>query len=192
LLNDTSHVRLGGFSFAISLSSEVLDVSLPRQNLVFSAPELLYKAPELQPTGDWKHIDMWAVGCIFARLLGNSYLFSGTTTKGMIESILSVTECRPDPQFKFNNNIPMLTQCLQSNPNPRPLAEKLLSAGPDALDLLKRIFKFEPASRITAEEALQHPYFKDIYKVSPMCAVGHECTDEELLEFIDTYCPTLL
>lgn len=30
------------------------------------------------------------------------------------------------------------------------------------LDLLKRIFVYDPAQRITAKEALQHPWFKEI------------------------------
>lgn len=30
------------------------------------------------------------------------------------------------------------------------------------MDLLKRIFVYDPAQRITAKEALQHPWFKEI------------------------------
>lgn len=30
------------------------------------------------------------------------------------------------------------------------------------LDLLKKIFIYDPAARITAKEALQHPWFKEV------------------------------
>ncbi len=38
------------------------------------------------------------------------------------------------------------------------VAEMFPHASPDALDLLKRCLKFNPMKRITADEALGHPY----------------------------------
>ena len=32
-----------------------------------------------------------------------------------------------------------------------------------AIDLLNKCLKYDPAERITAEEALNHPYFKDVH-----------------------------
>ena len=36
------------------------------------------------------------------------------------------------------------------------------------LDLLSRVFAYVPAKRITAQEALQHPFFSDVKKLSPV------------------------
>lgn len=36
----------------------------------------------------------------------------------------------------------------------------------DALDLLKKLLVFNPNQRLTAEEALQHPYMKDFHNLS--------------------------
>jgi len=36
-----------------------------------------------------------------------------------------------------------------------------------AADLLRRLLVYNPADRITAEEALDHPYFKEVCKRLP-------------------------
>ena len=38
------------------------------------------------------------------------------------------------------------------------------TAHPDALDLMRKFFKFNPNYRLTAEEALNHPYLKQFHK----------------------------
>lgn len=43
---------------------------------------------------------------------------------------------------------------------PRRFEDAFPDANPLALDLLKRMLRFNPADRITAEEALAHPYLE--------------------------------
>lgn len=38
------------------------------------------------------------------------------------------------------------------------------NASPDALDLLQRLIKFDPDERITASEALHHPFLKEYHE----------------------------
>jgi len=44
-----------------------------------------------------------------------------------------------------------------------PLARLLPNAKPKALDLLERLLDYNPATRITAQEALRHPYISSKY-----------------------------
>jgi serine/threonine protein kinase len=55
---------------------------------------------------------------------------------------------------------PFAANMLESLPpsKPRFLSDMFPMASPDALDLLRRCLKFNPSKRITAEEALSHPY----------------------------------
>jgi serine/threonine protein kinase len=40
-----------------------------------------------------------------------------------------------------------------------------LQASPDAIDLLTKMLVFNPAKRITVEDALSHPFLKDLHSV---------------------------
>ncbi len=51
-----------------------------------------------------------------------------------------------------------------SNTGPRkPLFQLFPDASPDATDLLERLLQFNPEKRLTAEEALRHPYLAQFH-----------------------------
>jgi len=42
--------------------------------------------------------------------------------------------------------------------------EKLIpNAPPDAIDLISKLITWDPEERLTAKEAIRHPFLKDIY-----------------------------
>jgi serine/threonine protein kinase len=45
----------------------------------------------------------------------------------------------------------------------KPLDTLFKGANPKALDLLAKFLAFDPGKRITAEEALAHPYLKELH-----------------------------
>lgn len=45
-----------------------------------------------------------------------------------------------------------------------PFNKLFPTASPEALDLIEKMLKFDPKDRITAEEALKHPYLKDYHE----------------------------
>ena len=63
----------------------------------------------------------------------------------------------------FLENGPLKTY-LESYPDFKKIewAEDYPKASPEALDLLDKILVFNPLFRITVDEALNHPFFKDI------------------------------
>lgn len=49
--------------------------------------------------------------------------------------------------------------------DPHKLAHMYPNASADALDLMQKLLVFNPNKRLTAEEALSHPYVKDFHNI---------------------------
>jgi len=125
-----------------------------------------YRAPELLL--GWKEygsaVDMWSVGCILAELLKRKPFLPGTETKHELELIIEVFGNPTEEEIKAvpkEKNRKLLMSIPKKKP--RPLETLFPSANPKALDLLKKLMVFDPAKRITVEEALSHPYLAALH-----------------------------
>lgn len=64
---------------------------------------------------------------------------------------------------------------LQANVRPKKQLEDLIpGADPVAMDLMKRLLQFNPIKRITAEEALRHPYVRRFHNPADEISIGHD------------------
>lgn len=126
-----------------------------------------YRAPELT-WGEPKYgsaIDMWSVGCILAEMFNRECLFRGENYVDQLALIIGLIgtpadcdlkECvRNEDAFEFIKNL--------GYHHPAPWKTVLRNASPEAQDLLSKLLVFNPNKRITASEALQHPFFKKFY-----------------------------
>ncbi len=124
-----------------------------------------YRAPELLLDNEFvsKETDMWSVGCIFAELLNRDVLFKGSNPTDQLKKIINklgkpdISEVRGSANgIEFIKQIPKPNVTLSWN-------YIVPTATPLAVDLLKRILTFNHEKRISAEEALYHPYFASIF-----------------------------
>ena len=131
-----------------------------------------YKAPELFM--EYKKydcsIDMWSVGCLFGAMLFQiNFLFQGNSNQDQLIVIAK--------QFGFNK----INNFLEKYKGSCFLAQKIIKKikkyeekswdefindknkyliSEDALDLLNKLLEIDPEKRISAKDALNHPFFK--------------------------------
>lgn len=126
-----------------------------------------YRAPELvmQFKGFTKLVDIWSAGCVMGELFNRKALFRGSTFYNQLNKIVEVLGTPRDEdvvQFSSASARDYLHAALSRCPA-KPWNEVVPTADPNALDLLSRMLCFNPNHRITACQALQHPYFADLY-----------------------------
>ena len=131
-----------------------------------------YRSPEviLQLKYDTK-IDVWSAGLIVIELLTGKPLFPGRNEAEMLKFFIQylgeppayLTKISPRRHKFFNDDGSLkkskLTQSIQTHKS----LEKFLgiSSSPNLLDFLEKTLQWDPEKRITASEALDHPWLQD-------------------------------
>mmetsp|Transcript_49817 Transcript_49817/g.91218 ORF Transcript_49817/g.91218 Transcript_49817/m.91218 type:complete len:509 (-) Transcript_49817:79-1605(-) len=159
LLNSDCQVRICDFGLARSVIQAPDTKSSPV--LTDYVATRWYRPPEILvgSTSYTMGVDLWSVGCILGELLSGKPIFPGTSTMNQLDRILQVTGY-PTPEDIASMKSPFAATMLESLPKTRAkqLSEMFPRATAEALDLLRCCFQFNPGKRITAKEALRHPY----------------------------------
>ncbi|XP_038151771.1 cyclin-dependent kinase 6 [Cyprinodon tularosa] len=117
---------------------------------------LWYRAPEvLLNTAYMSSVDMWSAGCIFAELFLLRPLFKGYSEVQQLQKIFEVIGLPSEEEWPQESPI-----SYSESLGPRGSVTKLLSnLDQDENDLLFRCLSFDPSRRISAANALAHPFF---------------------------------
>ncbi|KAK4606248.1 hypothetical protein RGQ29_000493 [Quercus rubra] len=133
----------------------------------YRAPELLLNSSDYTAA-----IDVWSVGCIFMELMTRKPLFPGKDHVNQMRLLIELlgTPTESDLGFVRNEDARRYIRQLPSHPR-QPLAAVFSHVHPLAIDLIEKMFTFDPTKRITVEEALAHPYLARLHDIAdePVC-----------------------
>ncbi|XP_049571944.1 mitogen-activated protein kinase 13 isoform X5 [Orcinus orca] len=151
---------------------KILDFGLARQadaEMTGYVVTRWYRAPEVILS--WMHynqtVDIWSVGCIMAEMLTGKTLFKGKDYLDQLTQILKVTGV-PDAEFvqKLNDkacfSVFQAKSYIQSLPQTpkKDFSQLFQHASPQAADLLEKMLELDMDKRLTASQALTHPFFE--------------------------------
>ncbi len=165
LWKHNGELRICDFGLARSILEPIDGKDVSMTNYVatrwYRPPEiLLYRANYGKP------LDIWSVGCIFAELLGRRVFLPGQSG---FEQLHLILQKLGTPEDSIIDNIPSAKSRDYLRRLPRypayPLGKRFPNASPLAIDLLGMMLQFDPERRVTAEEALAHPYFARYHNV---------------------------
>ncbi|EAY20117.1 CMGC family protein kinase [Trichomonas vaginalis G3] len=151
-----------------------------------------YRAPEIVlGQSDYSYpSDIWSAGCIFAELLtGTLFDVQKINPQDQIQVMLRkyfevIGSMSQDdfPRHEKYTNWMTFQQMLSSNQlqmrnSKGQLYQKVASLNPEIQDLLFKMLTYNPDLRITAKDALRHPYFNS--RPFPVMNIARTFTPEE-------------
>lgn len=136
-----------------------------------------FKAPELLAGNKFydEKIDIWSAGIVFVKLLckyinKRVHMFDVRNTEALSKVVMEfVGEPTSQELKEMNSSNNLMAKGVKSGFTDAQIESKRFkkfdqllknSIPPECLDILHRIFQLSPVRRISAQGALNHPYFK--------------------------------
>lgn len=161
LIGADGQVKIGDFGLARVYGSPNRNMTSMVCTIWYRPPELLFGAREYSGS-----VDMWGAGCILAELMLRTPYLTGMNELDQLGKIFHALGTPGDDQWPGVSSLPNF---VEFTPSQAPPLGSIFSAAPeDALDLLGKLLKFNPSERLTASEALKHPYFANAPAPTPV------------------------
>jgi|Transcript_16712 cyclin-dependent kinase len=158
LINREGQLKLADFGLARAFG-------IPVRSYTHEVVTLWYRAPDVL-MGSRKYstpVDIWSCGCIFAEMANGRPLVAGTSEADQLDRIFRLLGTPTIQDYPGIVDLPEYTPDLPPYPPPRGgLASLVPALDATGVDLLNKMLQYDPARRITAQEALEHPFFYDM------------------------------
>ncbi|KAJ1633309.1 cell division control protein 2 2 [Pavlovales sp. CCMP2436] len=154
ILVDPAHglIKIADFGLARAFT-------IPLRTYTHEVVTLWYRAPEIL-LGSKLYacpVDVWSVGTIMAEMITGQPLFPGDSE---IDELFKIFRLLGTPREDVWSGVSKLPDFKEEFPNwlPKPLKSAVPALDATADDLMAKMLIYEPHARITAKDALLHPY----------------------------------
>lgn len=158
LINREGQLKLADFGLARAFGIPVRSYTHEVVTLWYRAPDVLMGSRRYSTP-----VDVWSVGCIFAEMANGRPLIAGTSEADQLDRIFRLLGTPTIPQYPGIVELPEYSVDLPRYPSPKKgMASLVPTLDPNGVDLLTSMLQYDPARRVTAREALDHPFFFDL------------------------------
>ncbi|XP_040377320.1 cyclin-dependent kinase G-1 [Oryza brachyantha] len=165
LLNNCGELKICDFGLSRQYGSPLKPYTQLVVTLWYRAPELLLGAKEYSTA-----IDMWSLGCIMAELLSKGPLFNGKSEIDQLDKIFKTLGTPDENIWPGYSKLPGATAVKFGKQTHNRLRDKFravsFTGGPmlseAGFDLLNRLLAYDPEKRISADDALNHEWFREL------------------------------
>ncbi|KAL5075908.1 hypothetical protein RYX36_014892 [Vicia faba] len=164
LLNNRGELKICDFGLARQYGSPLKPYTSLVVTLWYRAPELLLGTKQYSTA-----IDMWSLGCIMAELLSKEPLFNGRTEFDQLNKIFRILGTPNETIWPGFSKLPLVKANYvkhQYNLLRKKFPATSFTGSPvlsdSGFDLLNKLLTYDPEKRITAEDALNHEWFREV------------------------------
>jgi negative regulator of PHO system len=156
LISSTGQLKLADFGLARAFGIPVNTFSNEVVTLWYRTPDVLLGSKAYNAS-----IDIWSAECIMAEMYTGRAFFPGTTNEDQLVRIFRVMGTPSERSW------PGISQYTESRQNLTVYATQdwrvsVPQIDPAGIDLLQRMLQLRPELRISAADALDHPWFNDL------------------------------
>ena len=143
-----------------------------------------YRAPECLLTDGYygPEMDLWGAGCVMFEITSLYPLFPGSNEVDQINRIhkvLGTPNAESLAKFKSKG-----ASHISFDFPPQKgvgIPQLVPHASADSIDLMVKLLKYDASERITAREAMRHPYFKDVREAEAKLAAEAKTTSSSTI-----------
>ena len=158
LINREGELKLADFGLARAFGIPVRSYTHEVVTLWYRAPDVLMGSRRYSTP-----VDMWSIGCIFAEMSNGRPLFPGTSESNQLERIFKALGTPTIDIYPGITELPEYNSNFPVYPPPEGgLAKLVPSMTPAMVDLMSRLLQYDPNKRVSAKEALEHPFFNEL------------------------------